>query len=135
VYLDALISQIYSKNKFEKLVYLVGFIIRNLTRCTVTWTSNSVSFSLRFPHANQVCTCPPPYVPHAQPTSFFLMWSPNQPSVSTDHWAPHCICKVLKERRYRTLRCWRRRFLSSHNEDSWRRCAMQKSAALYYINP
>ena len=29
-----------SKNKFEKLVHLVGFIIRNLSRCTVTWTSN-----------------------------------------------------------------------------------------------
>ena len=26
----------HSKNKFEKLVHLVGFIIRNLTRCTVT---------------------------------------------------------------------------------------------------
>jgi hypothetical protein len=33
--------EFHSKNKFEKLVYLVGFIIRNLTRCTVTWTSNS----------------------------------------------------------------------------------------------
>jgi len=30
----------YFKNKFEKLVHLVGFIIRNLTGCTVTWTSN-----------------------------------------------------------------------------------------------
>jgi len=28
----------HSKNKFEKLVHLVGFIIGNLTRCTVTWT-------------------------------------------------------------------------------------------------
>jgi hypothetical protein len=28
------------QNKFEKLVHLVGFIIRNLSRCTVTWTSN-----------------------------------------------------------------------------------------------
>ena len=32
--------EFYSKNKFEKLVHLVGFIIRSLTRCTVTWTSN-----------------------------------------------------------------------------------------------
>jgi len=32
--------EFHSKNKFEKLVHLVGFIIRNLTRCTVTWTSN-----------------------------------------------------------------------------------------------
>jgi hypothetical protein len=30
----------HSKNKFEKLVHIVGFIIRNLSRCTVTWTSN-----------------------------------------------------------------------------------------------
>ena len=28
------------QNKFEKLVHLVDFIIRNLSRCTVTWTSN-----------------------------------------------------------------------------------------------
>jgi hypothetical protein len=32
--------EFHSKNKFEKLVHLVGFIIRNLTQCTVTWTSN-----------------------------------------------------------------------------------------------
>jgi len=31
--------EFHSKNKFEKLVHLVGFIIRNLSRCTVTWTS------------------------------------------------------------------------------------------------
>jgi hypothetical protein len=30
--------QFHSKNKFEKLVHLVCFIIRNLSRCTVTWT-------------------------------------------------------------------------------------------------
>jgi len=28
------------QNKFEKLVHLVGYIVRNLTRCTVTWTSS-----------------------------------------------------------------------------------------------
>ena len=33
--------EFHSKNKFEKLVHLVGFILRNLSRCTVTWTSNS----------------------------------------------------------------------------------------------
>ena len=32
--------EFHYSNKFEKLVHLVGFIIRNLTRCTVTWTSN-----------------------------------------------------------------------------------------------
>jgi hypothetical protein len=31
--------EIHSKNKFEKLMHLVGFIIWNLTRCMVTWTS------------------------------------------------------------------------------------------------
>ena len=29
--------QFHSKNKFEKFVHLVGFIIRNLSWCTVTW--------------------------------------------------------------------------------------------------
>ena len=29
--------------KFEKLVHLVGFIIRNLKRCMVTWTSKSIT--------------------------------------------------------------------------------------------
>jgi hypothetical protein len=33
--------EFHSKNKFEKLVHLVGFIIRNWSRCTVTWMSNS----------------------------------------------------------------------------------------------
>jgi len=33
--------EFHSKNKFEELMHLVGFIIRNLSRCTVTWTSNS----------------------------------------------------------------------------------------------
>ena len=32
------------QNKFEKLVHLVGFIIRNLSRCTVTWMSNSFDY-------------------------------------------------------------------------------------------
>jgi hypothetical protein len=34
--------EFYSKKKFEKLVHIDGFIIRNLTRCTVTWTSKVV---------------------------------------------------------------------------------------------
>ena len=32
--------EFHFKNKFEILVHLVGFNIRNLSRCTVTWTSN-----------------------------------------------------------------------------------------------
>ena len=39
-----------SKNKFEKLVHIVGFIYKNLSWCTVTWTSNYSLFS-----ANQFC--------------------------------------------------------------------------------
>jgi hypothetical protein len=33
--------EFHSKNKFEKLVHLVGFVMRNLTWCMVTWTYNS----------------------------------------------------------------------------------------------
>jgi hypothetical protein len=33
--------EFHSKNKFEKSVHLVGFVIRNLSRRTVTWTSKS----------------------------------------------------------------------------------------------
>jgi len=31
--------EFHFKNKFEKSVHRVGFIIRNLSRCMVTWTS------------------------------------------------------------------------------------------------
>ena len=34
--------EFHFKNKFEKLLHLVGFIMRNLSRCTVTWTSDSL---------------------------------------------------------------------------------------------
>jgi hypothetical protein len=33
--------EFHSKNKFEELVHLIGFIIRNVSWCTVTWTSNT----------------------------------------------------------------------------------------------
>ena len=39
--------EFHSKNKFEKLVHLVGFIIRNLSRCTVTWTSKNKTLYFR----------------------------------------------------------------------------------------
>jgi hypothetical protein len=35
--------EFHLKNKFEKLVHLVGFIIRNWARCTVTWMSKPTS--------------------------------------------------------------------------------------------
>jgi hypothetical protein len=31
--------QFHSKNKFEKLVHLIGFILRNLSRYTITYAS------------------------------------------------------------------------------------------------
>jgi hypothetical protein len=40
-----------SKNKFERLVHLVWFIVRNLSRCTVAWTSNN---DLYFLHGDQI---------------------------------------------------------------------------------
>ena len=33
--------EFHSKNKFEKSVHIVGFIIRNVSRFTATWTSNA----------------------------------------------------------------------------------------------
>ena len=35
--------EFHSEHKFEKLVHLVGFIIRNLARCMVTWTSKKTT--------------------------------------------------------------------------------------------
>ena len=35
--------EFHSNNKFEKILHLVGFIIRNLSRGTVTWTSNTLN--------------------------------------------------------------------------------------------
>ena len=40
--------EFYSKNKFEKLVHLVCFYYKNLSRCTVAWTSNSFAESMEF---------------------------------------------------------------------------------------
>jgi hypothetical protein len=37
-------AEFHSKNKFEKLVHLVGFIIGNLAWCTVTRMSKSIKF-------------------------------------------------------------------------------------------
>jgi hypothetical protein len=38
----------HSKNKFEKLVHLLGFIVQNLSRCAVTWTSKKSNFNVQF---------------------------------------------------------------------------------------
>ena len=42
------------KNKFEKLVHLVRFIVRILSRCTVTWTSN---ITLQFIRTRKFAVC------------------------------------------------------------------------------
>ena len=38
--------EFHSKNKFEKSVELVGFIVGNLSWCTVTWTSNTLQYRI-----------------------------------------------------------------------------------------
>ena len=44
------------QNKFEKLVHLVGFIVRSLSRCAVTWTS--IFYSILYRVRNVVsCWC------------------------------------------------------------------------------
>ena len=40
--------EFHFKNKFKKLVHLVGFIVSNLSRCTVTCTSNSLGLWVSF---------------------------------------------------------------------------------------
>jgi len=42
--------EFHSKNKSEKLVHLVGFILRNLSRCTITWTSNVGGAIIKLKH-------------------------------------------------------------------------------------
>jgi hypothetical protein len=37
------------------------------------------------------CLSSPPYVPHALPTSVFLIWSPKYLARSTQHKAPHYV--------------------------------------------
>jgi hypothetical protein len=41
--------EFHFKNKLEKLVHLVGFITRNVSRFTVTWTSNMCLYKLQRP--------------------------------------------------------------------------------------
>jgi hypothetical protein len=50
------------QNEIEKLVHLVGFIIWNLSQCTVTWMLNTTIFSLSL----SLTLSPPP--PH------YMLW-------------------------------------------------------------
>ena len=59
--------EFHSKNKFEKLVHLVGFIIRNLSRCTVTWTSSS--------KATEYCDIQERQVSLSTSSTLLLSWS------------------------------------------------------------
>jgi hypothetical protein len=78
--------EFHSKNKFENLLHLVCFVIRNLSRCTVTWVWNKIiifpsmprsselSFLLRSFHKNPVCTTffpPTCHIPHPSHSSWF----------------------------------------------------------------
>jgi hypothetical protein len=50
--------EFHSKKKFEKLVHLVGFILRNLSRCTVTWTSAYYQISVDWMLSNTTVRTP-----------------------------------------------------------------------------
>jgi len=47
--------EFHSRNKFEKLVHLVGLIIGDLSFCKVTWTSNTISKYKRSCQIQYVC--------------------------------------------------------------------------------
>ena len=78
--------EFHSKNKFEKLVQLFGFIIRNVSRCMITWTSNYFclqlsQFCLR--HLVIYCTGEHNTFPHCQEPR------PQQHHIPID-LNPHC---------------------------------------------
>ena len=89
----------HSKNKFEKLVHLVGFTVRNLSQCMVTRTSkiNNVSLQLRTSSRGymwkinnlmgQSCSSEDKSCLHIQrfPTFFFM-----EPKKFTTMFAKHC---------------------------------------------
>ena len=99
--------EFHSKNKFEKLVHLVGFITRNLSRCPVTWTSSKCPpYSTIFS-----CTCSLLFESSALPilwqtvcplfTIFRLQLLPVYLPASDrfvfdrNHWTGICISKCL----------------------------------------
>ena len=59
--------EFHFKNKFEKLVHLVGFIIRNLSWCTVTWTSEKNYLVLLY-----MCSLFNPLNPELNPLCYLL---------------------------------------------------------------
>ena len=67
-----------SKNKFERSVCLLGFIIRNLTRCTVIWTSAKVSHISPYNASQPLVKFPYAYIVYDLPYSlleFVLEWT------------------------------------------------------------
>ena len=119
--------EFYSKNKFEKLVQLVGFIIRiyhdarspeHLSRCTVTWT-----FITMHGHLNVKFPC-----------SFvqFLLLLHQQRRIPILTWIPHCDKFVLQFLLYTD---WHRCHVSLVK---WRRqgpasCFLPAQQLLYFI--
>jgi hypothetical protein len=89
--------EFHSKNKFEKLVHLVGFIIRNLTWCTVTWTSNAVLLSI--PKWITLCVIPFTYLFSGVSGGTFV-WAKDNifwveflvGSLEILKWRSHCDC-------------------------------------------
>ena len=75
--------EFHSKNKFEKLVHLVGFIIRNLTRCMVTWTPNTeYNFCFYLLQSSE----------HNTPTylNIYSEWEPSS-EINLDSVAQNCL--------------------------------------------
>ena len=53
--------EFHSKYTFEKSVHVVGFVIRNLSRCTVRWTSNAneiITHAFLFPEIQYIYDMP-----------------------------------------------------------------------------
>jgi len=71
-----------SKNEFEKLLHLVGFIIRNLSQCMVTWMSNSRTMYSCFRLLDLFSWW---WVWHCT-TMFLLLWARSLHSGGTGMW-------------------------------------------------
>ena len=99
--------EFHSKNKFEKLVHLVGFIIRNLTQCTVTWTSNS----------------PKAFPPHKGFMGILLFFGLFVIEVTTWHVVATCFCRFLRCVTYSVAKLftlyWRTVFLYVNDDLKW----------------
>jgi hypothetical protein len=79
--------RVSSQNKFEKLVHLFAFIIRYLSRCTVTWTSKAEA---RFNSKGTTAyPCTPSY-PTQGPNFYFSLSYVETEMYSIKRRFPHC---------------------------------------------